>query len=106
MGNLGRHPDGRTILLDWAYPGAGPPCWDLAWYLSLNAARLPVSKEDTIAAFRTALERDVDTQGWFEDQLALSLLADMAAFGWEKALGADDELRWWSAGARDGARLL
>ena len=24
MGNLGMHPDGRTILLDWAYPGAGP----------------------------------------------------------------------------------
>lgn len=26
MGNLGRHPDGRTILLDWAYPGSGPGC--------------------------------------------------------------------------------
>ena len=24
MGNLGRHRDGRTILLDWAYPGSGP----------------------------------------------------------------------------------
>jgi choline dehydrogenase-like flavoprotein len=24
MGNLGTHPDGRTILLDWALPGAGP----------------------------------------------------------------------------------
>ena len=30
MGNLGSHPDGRTILLDWAYPGSGPACWDLA----------------------------------------------------------------------------
>ena len=29
MGNLGSHPDGRTILLDWAYPGSGPACWDL-----------------------------------------------------------------------------
>ena len=26
MGNLGHHPDGRTILLDWAYPGAAPVC--------------------------------------------------------------------------------
>ncbi len=25
MGNLGSHPDGRTILLDWAYPGSGRP---------------------------------------------------------------------------------
>ena len=24
MGNLGWHPEGRTILLDWAYLGAGP----------------------------------------------------------------------------------
>ena len=24
MGNLGSHPDGRTILLDWAYPGSRP----------------------------------------------------------------------------------
>jgi hypothetical protein len=26
MGNLGSHPDGRTILLDWTLPGAGPAC--------------------------------------------------------------------------------
>src|SRR5712692_8903762 len=39
MGNLGTHPDGRTILLDWAYPGSGPACWDLCWYLALNRAR-------------------------------------------------------------------
>ncbi len=34
MGNLGRHSDGRTVLLDWAYPGSGPGCWDLMWYLA------------------------------------------------------------------------
>jgi aminoglycoside phosphotransferase (APT) family kinase protein len=56
LGNLGNHPDGRTILLDWAYPGSGPPCWDLCWYLALNAARLPESKESTIARFRSALD--------------------------------------------------
>ena len=52
MGNLGRHRDGRTILLDWAYPGSGPVCWDLAWYLALNCARLPIDKEATIEALR------------------------------------------------------
>jgi hypothetical protein len=41
MGNLGTHPDGRTILLDWAFPGAGPARWDLCRYLALNRARLP-----------------------------------------------------------------
>jgi hypothetical protein len=96
MGNLGSHPDGRTVLLDWAYPGLGPACWDLCWYLALNAARLPQSKEATIAAFRAALERHgIDTAGWFETQLDLCMIAIMVTFGWEKALGHEAELRWW-----------
>ena len=45
LGNLGVAP-GRTVLLDWTYPGIGPIAHDLAWYLSLNRARLPESKED------------------------------------------------------------
>jgi hypothetical protein len=107
MGNLGVHPDGRTILLDWAYPGAGPACLDLAWYLALNRARLPMSKEDTIAEFRSALERHgVATDGWFERQLGLSLLAIMATFGWEKAHNDDDELGWWEDAAVRGERHL
>lgn len=96
LGNLGSHPDGPTILLDWAYPGSGPPCWDLCWYLALNSARLPESKESTIARFRAALRnRGVAVSGWFETQLDLCCIGMMATFGWEKALGADDELRWW-----------
>jgi Phosphotransferase enzyme family len=84
MGNLGSHPDGRTILLDWAYPGAGPVCWDLAWYLALNRARLPESKEDTIEAFRVSLGgHGVDPSGWFDVQLG-----------------------WWVEQALAGARLL
>jgi len=105
MGNLGRHPDGRTVLLDWAYPGAGPACWDLAWYLALNAARLPTGKEAAIDAFRDALERrGISTVGWFDRQLDLCLLGMTACFGWEKAVGADDELRWWEDRAWRGAR--
>ena len=85
--------DGRTILLDWAYPGSGPALWDLAWYLALNSARLPIDKEATIAAFQDALERrGVRTSGWFDLQLDLCLLGMTACFGWEKAMGADDEL--------------
>ena len=48
MGNLGIGADGRTILLDWTYCGAGPVCHELGWYLALNRARLPESKEATI----------------------------------------------------------
>jgi hypothetical protein len=107
MGNLGHHPDGRTILLDWAYPGEGPPCWDLAWYLSLNAARLPETKEAAIERFRAALDgRGVDAAGWFDHQLGLCLLANLVTFGWEKALGRDTELAWWADRARAGAARL
>ncbi len=108
MGNLGTHPDGRTILLDWAYPGSGPACWELCWYLALNRARLPEAKEAAIDRFRTALEaRGLATGSWWDAQLDLCLIAIMATFGWEKALGDDGELSWWesrvaAAAARQG----
>ena len=94
--NLGTAPDGRTVLLDWAYPGEGPACHELVWYLALNRSRLPVghSKETTIGEFRDALERHgVDTAGWWERQLGLCLLGGLVLFGWEKAWGDDDELQ-------------
>lgn len=107
MGNLGHHDDGRTIIFDWAYPGEGPPCWDLAWYLSLNASRLPESKEAAIARFRGALEaHDIATDDWFDDQVSLCLLANAVMFGWEKALGSEEELAWWDTAAMDGYRRL
>ena len=90
LGNLGTAADGRTILIDWAYPGAGPVGHELAWYLALNRARLPAghTKETTIADFRAALERHgVATAGWWDRQLDLCLLGALVQFGWEKALG-------------------
>jgi Phosphotransferase enzyme family len=98
MGNLGSHPDGRTVLLDWTLPGAGPACWDLCWYLALNRARLPEGKEAAISRFRAELEgRGIATAGWWQEQLDLCLIGIMATFGWEKALGDADELSWWEA---------
>ena len=107
LGNVGHRPNGRTILLDWAYPGEAPPCWDLTWYLALNRARLPESKEATIAHYRECLEaRGVDTTEWWDRQLGLSLLGMAAVFAWEKAVGDQDELDWWERAALDGARWL
>lgn len=107
LGNLGSRPDGRTILLDWAYPGEGPAGHDLAWYLAINRARLPETKEATIARFRQALEdQGVPTDGWWERQLGLCLLGALVQLGWEKALGDQEELDWWVAAARDGLRWL
>jgi hypothetical protein len=107
MGNLGSRPDGRTILLDCAYPGEGPACHDLAWYISLNRARLPERKDATIDRFRSALERrGVATDGWWDRQLGLCLLGSLVQMGWEKALGDDEELAWWADRAREGAAWL
>ena len=104
MGNVGTHPDGRTILLDWAYPGSGPACWELCWYLALNRARLPEPKESAIDRFRAALEaRGIATGSWWDAQLDLCLIAIMATFGWEKALGDDGELSWWESRVADAA---
>jgi hypothetical protein len=107
MGNLGSHPDGRTILIDCAYPGEGPACHELGWYLAINRARLPESKEAAIERFRSSLERHgVATADWWERQLDVCLLGTLVQFGWEKALGDADELAWWSERARAGARWL
>jgi hypothetical protein len=98
MGNLGRHADGRTILVDQAYPGEAPGLYDLLWYVALNRRRLPESKEATIDAYRAGLEdAGIDTSDWFERQLGLSVLAIMATFAWEKALGDTEEMAWWTA---------
>jgi hypothetical protein len=92
-GNLGTLPDGRTILLDWAFPGEGPAALDLTWYLAVNCDRLPESKEDTIGAYRACLEGyGIDTATWFETQLDLALVGAFVLLGWSKD-GA--ELAWW-----------
>jgi hypothetical protein len=107
MGNLGSLPDGRTIAIDWAYAGPGEATAEITWYLAINAARLPHSKEDTIAAYRAALERNgIVTDPWWDAQIALSLLGAFVQFGWEKALGGGDELAWWDARAAEAEPFL
>jgi hypothetical protein len=108
LGNLGCTDDGRTVIIDWETPGIGTACSELAWYLAINSARLPHSKEAAIEAFRAALERNgVRTDTWWERQLGLALLGGLVHFGWEKALGGrNPELEWWEARAIDGARYL
>jgi hypothetical protein len=108
LDNLGTDDAERTVLLDWEQPGRGAPLSDLAWYLAINCRRLPQAKEDSITAYREALEScGVDTGPWWERQLALCLLGALVLFGWEKALGGyDEELAWWEMNAVRAAALL
>ncbi len=48
----------------------------------------------------------METAGWWERQLALSLLGALVQFGWEKALGDPTELGWWLDRAGEGCRWL
>ena len=48
----------------------------------------------------------VDTTGWWDRQLGLCLVGIMATFAWEKAVGDEDELAWWTSAALAGARWL
>jgi hypothetical protein len=96
LGNLGSTPD-ATVLLDWDRCGAGPPTVDLAWYLAVNCDRLPETKEETITAYRIALESaGVDTSSWWDEQLRAALVGAFLQLGWSKN---DDsrEFEWWSA---------
>jgi len=108
LDNLGVDDAGRTVVLDWEQPGRGAPLSDLAWYLAINCRRLPQSKEASIAVYRDALEeRGIDTEPWWDRQLALCLLGALVQFGWEKALGGyDEELAWWETKAVRAAALL
>lgn len=107
--NLGTGPDGRTVLIDWVYLGEGPACHEIGWYLALNRSKLPAgrTKERAIEDFRIALERHgVSTAEWWDRQLHLALLGTLVQFGWEKALGDEDELAWWCDTAARGLELL
>ncbi len=102
FGNLGSHPDGRTVLLDWAWPGRRAACTDLGWYLAVNCDLLPESKDDAISAYRASLERcGVDTGSWWERQLELALLGAFIQLGWSKTHD-DAELGWWVDTAQVG----
>ena len=108
MGNLGSHPDGRTILLDCAYPGAGPACHDLGWYLAINRARMPETKEAHDRAVpgraRVATASTPGVVG--PPARPVPAGRPSSSSGWEKALGDGDELAWWVERGRAGAARL
>jgi aminoglycoside phosphotransferase (APT) family kinase protein len=110
----------RVILLDWSLTMRAPGALDLGWYLSVNSARLPISRERAIEVYRAAREEygrlPAAGEQW-ERELALSLLVGTLHLGWAKALGASSEdpaiqarerpeLEYWADVALAGQRWL
>ena len=96
MGNLGRTPEGRVVLVDWDRPMTAPGVIDLAWYVAVNCDRLPESKDDALRTYREALEGlGVATEPWWDEQVQLALLGAFLQLGWSKA-GQPEELAWWA----------
>jgi thiamine kinase-like enzyme len=107
LGNLGSHPDGRTILLDWDRVSRGPATLDLAWYIAVNCDRLARSKDAVIELYRGRLEaHGIDTEGWFQPQLDLALVGAFLQLGWSKVGGDPQELGWWEERLLAAAPLL
>ena len=107
LGNLGVAP-GRTVLLDWTYPGDRPGR-PRPGVVPVAQPGPPPGVEGGRRSTRCAARsrrRGIDTDGWWEPQVELCLLGALVQFGWEKALGDDDELGWWCDRAREGARRL
>ena len=106
MGNLGTRPTVGASPRLGPTRGRAAPAHDLAWYLAINRSRLPESKEAAIDALRAALERHGIDTARGGSPARLCLLGALVQFGWEKALGDEDELGWWCERALDGARWL
>jgi thiamine kinase-like enzyme len=106
FGNLGEHADGRTILLDWDRSGYAAPTLDLAWYVGVNCDRLSQTKEETIASYRHALSaHGIATEGWWDHQLAVALLAVFLMLAWSKT-EQPEEFGWWQDRLDEGLKYL
>ena len=79
--------------------------------MGLELARLAEAAgawKGLVTAYREAIEAcGIDTEPWWDRQLALCLLGALVQFGWEKAFGGyDEELAWWETKSVQAAALL
>ena len=107
VANFAWLPDGRVAAFDWAVAGACPVAMELAWYLSVNATRLPGTKEQSVDRYRRLLEAALGRplgEVFWKQTVDYAVLAGAAMILWSKALAleaggdrARDEWDWWVA---------
>jgi hypothetical protein len=103
--NLAFEDNDQTLsLLDWSTTTRGPGALDPAWFVCINAGRLPVTKAAALELYRAERARlgalPADGDAW-ERELALALLTSTMRLGWQKALraqsdGDTSEVRFWA----------
>jgi hypothetical protein len=128
LANVALLPDERVGLIDWQMTMRAPLSVEMGWFLVSNSGSLPVEPEETMSAYRNALEWDSDRWGLgearddftslagdWETQLDLTWIVGLLLRGWRKGLDADagamlpsrisatDDLAWWSERATDAA---
>ena len=120
LANLGVDPvSGDVMMLDWSFASFAPALIELGWFVAVNSARLPVSKETVISTYRTMLSsHGVDLGSHWDRSLDLGLLGGgTLRLGWAKALDAmsDDEtvrrreeaeIEWWTEATERASRWL
>lgn len=110
--------DGDTLVLfDWSTTTVGPGALDLAWFLCINAFRLPCSKADVIEIYRQerAAQGVLAAAGdaW-ERELALAMLTSPMRLGWLRGYLATardstrdrEEVRFWAQQSLSARRFL
>jgi hypothetical protein len=107
LDNIGIRPDGTLSLIDWSMPMNAPAAIDLGWFMAMNSRVLPISLDDTMAAY--AAHSDIDPQ-LHETHRSLTVLSGLLIRGWRKALdaasGDSAELHWWCERASNAATVL
>jgi thiamine kinase-like enzyme len=112
--------NGQLVLFDWNAAGRRPGLWDIAWFVSVNVARLPVSRARVLEVYRAERARlgalPATGAAW-ERELTLCLFATALWSLWQKTFGLEHpdpavrrreqaELDFWCAAVIDGQRLL
>jgi hypothetical protein len=105
VGNFAFLPDGRVAAFDWADASAGPPTFDVCWYLILNAKQRARRPEAILERYRAFLERERDAplpDALWQRLIDAGILYAAAMLLWDRTLdleegepGADEEWRWW-----------
>lgn len=107
LDNIGICPDGALYLIDWSMPMIAPAAIELGWFMAMNSRTLPISLDETLAAYTYCSNLEPELH---ERHQSLTILCGLMIRGWRKALdagsGEPSELLWWCERASNASKML